>query len=95
MATRIKAPFATAQKTAKVLGVSKSRFKLLESLADANTIFYVKAPRKTDIARSRASSSRGSAKSAHPASAKSWAKLAVRSRKRKAKSVKGHSGAKA
>ena len=95
MTTRIKAPFATARKTAKVLGVSRSRFKLLERLAHANTIFNAKASRKADTAGSRVSFSTRSVKSARPKSAKPWAKLAVRNRKSKAKLVKGHSGAKA
>jgi hypothetical protein len=97
MGTRIKAPFATARKTAKVLGVSKSRFKLLERLANSNTIFKAKASRKADMAGSDVVFSRHSSKSARPKSlsAKSWARLAIRNRKSKAKLVKGHSGAKA
>lgn len=95
MTTRIKAPFATARRTAKVLGVSKSRFKLLERLAHANSVFHAKASRKADIPTRRVSVSRSSAKSARPKSGKPWAKLAMRNRKSKAKLVKGHSGAKA
>src|SRR5580700_4537966 len=48
MTTRIKAPFATAQRTADVLGVSKSRFKVLERLAHVNTIFGAKTSRDVD-----------------------------------------------
>ncbi len=95
MTTRIKAPFATARKTAKVLGVSRSRFKLLERLAHANIIFKAKASRKADTAPSRVSFSTRFVKPARPKSAKSWAKPAMRNRKSKAKLVKGHSGAKA
>ena len=97
MKTQIKAPFATARKTAKVLGVSKSRFKTLERLAHANTIFNGKAPPKADMAGSHVFLSARFAKSARPksASAKSWTRLAMRNRKSKAKLVKGHSGAKA
>jgi hypothetical protein len=97
MKTQIKAPFATARKTAKVLGVSKSRFKTLERLAQANSIFNGKASPKAEIAGSNVFFSTRSAKSARPksVSAKSWTRLAMRNRKSKAKLVKGHSGAKA
>ena len=95
MTTQIKAPFATARKTAKVLGVSRSRFKLLERLAHASTIFNAKASRKAHTAGNRVSFATRSVKSARPKSAKSWAKLAMRNRKSKAKLVKGHAGAKA
>jgi len=90
MTTRIKAPFATARKTAKVLGVSRSRFKLLERLAHANTIFNAKALRKAYRAGTRPSFLTRSVKSARPKSAKSWAKLATRNRKSRPKLVKGH-----
>jgi len=39
MKARIKTRFATAKKTAHVLGVSKSRFKLLERLSHSGRIF--------------------------------------------------------
>jgi hypothetical protein len=42
MPTRIEAPFATARKTAKVLGVSKSRFKALERLMRSKAILKAK-----------------------------------------------------
>lgn len=60
MGTRIEAPFATARKTAKVLGVSKSRFKALERLMRAKAILKAKdgnqrssAARSTRTARTK------------------------------------------
>jgi hypothetical protein len=47
MKARIKTRFATAKETAHVLGVSKSRFKLLERLAHSDTIFKVKSERNS------------------------------------------------
>jgi hypothetical protein len=90
MPTRITAPFATPEDTAAVLGVSKSRFKLLERLAHASRIFKAK-----DVAANGASSSR-SAKPAskRSASLRSRAKVGTAGRKSKARSGKGRSGAK-
>jgi hypothetical protein len=92
MATRIKARFATARDTAAVLGVSKSRFKLLERLAHSNSIF-----KAADIASNHASRSGRSAKHARtkPASLKYRAKVSSSNRRSKARPGKGRSGAKA
>jgi len=43
MKARIKTRFATAKETADVLGVPKSRFKLLERLSHSDSIFKVKS----------------------------------------------------
>jgi ribosomal protein L19E len=95
MTTRIKAPFATAKRTADVLGVSKSRFKLLERLAHANTIFNAKTSR--DVNAVGKGSSVYFEKSARPKShsAKSKSKMSRKSRKDTVKSGKGHSRAQA
>ena len=95
MATRIKAPFATARRTADVLGVSKSRFKLLERLSHSNTIFSSRTSRKMDAI------GKGSSiyfdKSAPPKSrsAKTRSKISRKNRKAARKSSKGQPRAQA
>jgi hypothetical protein len=89
MKTRIKAPFATARRTVDVLGVSKSRFKLLERLAHSDTIFSSKASRDGDLTGDVGSSPRKSS------SVKTKRRPSARKTIRKPrKSGKEHSGAK-
>lgn len=88
MSTRIKAPFATARKTAAVLGVSKSRFKVLERLARANTIFTVKA--SSDSHAVGKDSPIYFEKSAHTKSSSPKSKSKVRRKNRKASAKAGN-----
>jgi hypothetical protein len=85
MRARIKAPFATAAKTAKVLGVSKTRFKVLERLASVNAISNGNGSRNAEIPDEHLAVQVRSSKSSRAKSAKPWAKLALRNSKSKAK----------
>lgn len=82
---RIKAPFATAKKTAKVLGVSKSRFKVLARLASVSTIANGNASPKSNDAASHTGFPTRSAKILQRKSSKSWSKATLRNRKSKLK----------
>jgi hypothetical protein len=92
MRTLITAPFATAEDTARILGVSKTRLKQLLRLAEKNRI---RTPKR--VAKNGASASVHSVKSVHKKSAslRLRAKVGTSGRTSKVRSGKGRSGAKA
>ena len=92
MPTVITAPFATPEDVARILGVSKRRFKQLLRLAEKNRI---RTPKR--VAKNGAAASARSAKSVDKKSAslRLRAKVGAAGRTSKLRSGKGRSGAKA